>query len=90
VLGGALGVLFAIGATQVIVALIPEDYVPNEARVTINGYVLLFSLAVSLMTGILFGLAPAIQCSRPNLADALKDGGKGRWEAFAGKGRAVG
>ncbi len=76
-LGGVLGVLFAVGATRAIVAVIPGDYVPNEARITINGYVLLFSLAISVLTGILFGLAPSIRCSRPNLVDALKDGGHG-------------
>jgi predicted permease len=75
--GGALGLLFAIGATHVIVALMPSDNVPNEARITVNVYVLVFSLATSVLTGILFGLAPAIRCSRPNLAEALKDGGRG-------------
>jgi putative ABC transport system permease protein len=75
VVGGALGVLFAIGATQLIVALIPPDYVPNEARITVNGYVLLFSLVVSMLTGILFGLAPALRSSRPDLVSTLKDGG---------------
>ncbi len=77
VLGGALGVLFAIGATHAIAAFIPSNYVPNEARITINGHVLLFSLVVSVLTGILFGLTPALRCSRPNLVDTLKDGGKG-------------
>jgi putative ABC transport system permease protein len=77
VLGGVLGVLFAFGAVRVIAALIPENYVPNEARITINAYVLLFSAAVSLLTGILFGLTPALRCSRPNLVDTLKDGGRG-------------
>ncbi len=77
ILGGALGVLFAVGATRAIAALIPADYVPNEARIAINGYVLLFSLAISVLTGILFGLTPAVRCSRPNLVDALKDGGRG-------------
>ncbi len=76
-LGGALGVLFAIAATRAIAALMPDFYKPNEARITINVYVLLFSLAASLLTGILFGLTPAIRCSRPNLVDALKDGGRG-------------
>lgn len=71
-MGGALGVLFALGATQLIVALIPPDYVPNEARITINGYVLLFSLVVSMLTGILFGLAPALRSSRPDLVGTLK------------------
>jgi putative ABC transport system permease protein len=85
VVGGALGVLFALGATQLIVALIPPDYVPNEARITINGYVLLFSLAVSMLTGILFGLAPALRSSRPNLVGTLKDGGGGATGSLRGR-----
>jgi putative ABC transport system permease protein len=76
-LGGALGVLFAIAATRIIVLLIPPDYVPNEARIAINGYVLLFSLAISMLTGILFGMAPAFRSSRPNLVETLKEGGNG-------------
>jgi putative ABC transport system permease protein len=76
-LGGALGVLFAWGATKAIVALMPEFYLPNEARVTLNLPVLLFSLAVSLVSGILFGLAPALRSSRPDLVEALKDSSRG-------------
>ena len=76
VIGGAAGIAFAIGATKAIVALMPEFYVPNEARVDINVPVLLFSLAVSVLTGIVFGLAPALQASRPDLTDALKEGGR--------------
>jgi putative ABC transport system permease protein len=76
-IGGALGVLLSFGITRAIVALIPPDYVPNEARIAINGYVLLFALAVSMLTGILFGLVPALRSSRPVLSDTLKDGGNG-------------
>ncbi|MEX2303744.1 MAG: ABC transporter permease [Bryobacterales bacterium] len=76
-LGGALGVLFAVGATRAIVALMPDFYVPNEARITVNIYVLLFSLIVSVLTGILFGLAPALQSSRPDLTHALKEATQG-------------
>jgi predicted permease len=83
--GGALGLLFAVGATNAIVALMPSDNVPNEARITVNTYVLLFSLATSILTGILFGLAPAIRCSRPNLADHLKDGGRGSLGSIRGQ-----
>ena len=72
VIGGAAGVLFALGATRTIVALMPEFYVPNESRVAINTPVLLFSLGVSLLTGIVFGLAPALQTSKPDLTDSLK------------------
>ena len=70
--GGALGVLFAIGAVRAIVALMPEFYVPNESRVTINVPVLLFSLGVSLVTGIASGLVPSLQMSKPDVTDALK------------------
>ncbi|HEX4005291.1 MAG TPA: ABC transporter permease [Acidobacteriaceae bacterium] len=82
--GGVLGVLFAVGATQLIVTLIPPDYVPNESRITINGWVLLFSLGVSMLTGILFGLAPALRSSRPDLVGTLKDGGGGATGSIRG------
>ena len=86
VAGGALGILFAVAATRAIVALMPEFYVPNEARIGVNGYALLFSLGVSIMTGIVFGLVPALQGSRPDLTEALKDSARGigcepRWAA---------
>lgn len=70
--GGVAGVLFAFGATSAIVGLMPEFYVPNESRVTINTPVLLFSFVVSVFTGIVFGLVPAVQTSKPDLTDALK------------------
>jgi putative ABC transport system permease protein len=83
--GGALGILFAIGLTRAVVELMPEYYVPNEARVTVNVYVLLFSAAVSVFTGILFGLAPALQSSRQNLADTLKDAGRSLVSSAGGR-----
>jgi putative ABC transport system permease protein len=70
--GGVLGVAFAFVAIRFIVGLMPEFYVPNESRVAINLPVLLFSLGVSLLTGVLFGLAPALQSSKPDVTDALK------------------
>jgi putative ABC transport system permease protein len=84
-LGGVIGVLLAIGITRAIVALIPTFYVPNEARITVNGWVLLFSFAVSVLTGILFGLVPALQCSQPNLVDSLKEGGRGSGGSIRGQ-----
>ncbi len=84
VAGGIAGILFAIGITQGVVALMPEFYVPNEARITVNAYVLLFSAAVSVLTGILFGLAPAVQCSRPDLVGVLKEGGRSGADGTAG------
>ncbi len=83
-LGGLLGILFAIGLTRATVALMPEFYVPNESRIAVNAYVLAFSFAVSVFTGVLFGLAPALQCTRPNLTDALKEGARGSGGSAAG------
>lgn len=87
--GGVAGVLLAIGITKAVVLLMPEFYVPNEARITVNGYVLAFSAAVSLLTGILFGLAPAIRSSRPDLVDALKDAGRTSGSGAGGRMRDV-
>jgi predicted permease len=70
--GGTAGVVFAFVAIRSIVALMPTFYVPNESRVEINVPVLLFALAVSVLTGIVFGLAPAVQMSKPDVTDALK------------------
>jgi putative ABC transport system permease protein len=72
--GGLLGVLFAFAATQSIVAMMPEFYVPNESRVTINLPVLAFSFVVSLVTGILFGIVPAMSMSKPDTTNALRTG----------------
>jgi putative ABC transport system permease protein len=54
----------------------PDFNVPNEAVIEVNGHVLLFSAGVAVLTGILFGLMPALRCSRPDLVDALKDAGR--------------
>jgi putative ABC transport system permease protein len=90
VIGGALGVLFAFLATNAIVSLMPEFYVPNESRVAINMTVLIFSLAVSLLTGIIFGVVPALQASKPDLTDALKEGSRGAGGAVrSGRTRSV-
>ncbi|HET7220539.1 MAG TPA: ABC transporter permease [Vicinamibacterales bacterium] len=72
--GGVLGVLFAFAATRSIVSMMPEFYVPNEARVVINIPVLIFSFVVSVVTGVAFGLAPALQISRTDAGDALRAG----------------
>jgi putative ABC transport system permease protein len=72
-LGGALGLAFAVAITRLMVVLMPGFNVPNEARIEVNGYVLLFCVAVSLVTGILFGLVPALQATRPDLTGSLKD-----------------
>jgi predicted permease len=88
-LGGLLGLLFAYGITQLIVALMPSNYVPNESRIEVNSLVLYFCLGVSIITGILFGLTPALQSSRQNLVESLKDESRGSSAAAGGRVRAV-
>ena len=75
--GGLLGVALAKGITLGVVALMPDFYKPNEARITLNEYVMVFTAAVAVLTGILFGLAPALQCSRVDLVETLKEATKG-------------
>ncbi|HEY7501553.1 MAG TPA: ABC transporter permease [Vicinamibacterales bacterium] len=85
--GGLLGVLFAFGAIRTIVSLMPEFYVPNESRVAINTPVLLFSLGLSLVTGIVFGVVPALQASKADATDALKAGRSTSATALGGRTR---
>jgi len=87
--GGGLGLAFALGITKLMVILMPGFYIPGEARIEVNSYVLVFCIALSMLTGILFGLVPALQSSRPNLTDALKDEGRGSSGAAGGRIRAT-
>ncbi|HET6890398.1 MAG TPA: ABC transporter permease [Pyrinomonadaceae bacterium] len=72
---GTLGLLVAIWGIDLLVALSPAD-LPRVKEVTIDLRVLGFTLAVSILTGILFGLLPALQASRPNLNERLKAGAR--------------
>ena len=74
-IGGALGVLIALWSTQALVSLNPQG-IPRSAEIGIDGRVLLFALAVSIGSGILFGLVPASQSTRRNVNEALKECGK--------------
>jgi len=74
-LGSALGLGFAWIGIKALVAISPRDLVSLQS-VGLNVSVLLWTLGVSLLTGIIFGLAPALHISRLNLNDSLKEGGK--------------
>jgi len=74
-LGGALGLLVAIWGVDLLLALAPKD-LPPLAGVGINYLVLGFTLGVSVLTGLIFGLVPAMEASRPNLNETLKEGGR--------------
>ncbi|HEV2666844.1 MAG TPA: ABC transporter permease, partial [Blastocatellia bacterium] len=75
-LGAALGILLAHWGTSFIAGHLPEG-IPRLQEARVDAPVLVFTLAVSLLTGLLFGLAPALQASRPNLTEGLKEGARG-------------
>jgi len=75
-LGGLLGLATSFLATKAIAAALPAE-LPRARDVTIDSRVLLFTLAVSLLAGIVFGLAPALRTSRTNLQDVLRTAGRG-------------
>ncbi len=81
VTGGVVGGLLAYWGTRLVLAAIP-DSLPRTQHVVMDVHVLLFTLGVSVLTGVLFGLAPAFQASNSNLQEPLKEGartsGRGR------------
>jgi putative ABC transport system permease protein len=76
VAGGALGIGIGYVCMRGLKLLIPPFTLPAEADVTLNLRVLLFSLAISVLTGILFGMAPALQASSPDLSGTMKESGR--------------
>jgi putative ABC transport system permease protein len=76
VLGGAVGLVLAIWSLDLLVSLKPSN-LPRLAEIGVNRTVFLFTLGISLFTGIVFGLVPAWQASRPDLNEGLKESGRG-------------
>ncbi|MEP7342577.1 MAG: ABC transporter permease, partial [Acidobacteriota bacterium] len=76
IVGGACGVLLAVWSLDALVTFNPDN-LPRLTEVHINITVLLFTLAVTAVTGLIFGLVPAWQVSRGNLNQMLRDGGRG-------------
>ncbi|HMF55989.1 MAG TPA: ABC transporter permease [Pyrinomonadaceae bacterium] len=74
-MGGALGLLLAMWSVDILIKLSPAN-VPLLGDTSLDSRVLLFTLIVSTATGIIFGLVPAIQTSRLDLAESLKEGGR--------------
>ncbi len=73
--GGAAGLLIAKWGTDSLVALSPKDLLGID-RIALDSRVLLFTAGVSLITGLIFGMAPALAASRTNLNETLKEGGR--------------
>jgi putative ABC transport system permease protein len=75
-LGGLLGLAFAAGWVRLLKVLIRAE-LPAWIAINIDRRVLAFTLAVSILTGLIAGLAPALQASKPELNELLKEGAKG-------------
>jgi predicted permease len=74
--GGALGLLVAWWGTRAALTALPQA-LPRADDVSMDGHVVLFTLAVCILAGVLFGLAPTLKTSRPDSQEALKEGGRG-------------
>jgi putative ABC transport system permease protein len=78
-LGGAFGMLVAVWGVDLITAGVPASlsrYLPGWKNVGIDAEVFWFTVGVSILTGIIFGLAPALQATKTDFNEALKDGGR--------------
>jgi len=75
-LGGTFGVLIGYGLMRGLKSWVPQFYLPSEAEVHMDARVLLFTAGIILLTGILFGLVPALHAVRSDLAGSLKEGGR--------------
>ena len=74
--GGALAVPLSFWLKDILLTLVPST-LPRLAEVALNGRALLFALTISVVTGLLFGLAPAVQMSDRRLVDKLSQGSRG-------------
>jgi predicted permease len=75
-MGASAGLLLAVWGTRALVALSPA-FIPRVDTIGIDARVILFLIGVTVLTGMVFGLAPAMHASAVNLTDTLKDGGRG-------------
>lgn len=74
--GGLLGLLIALWGTSLLIAVSPNT-IPRAKDISVDGGVLLFTIIVSVLTGLLFGLVPALQASKLELNETLKEGARG-------------
>ncbi len=83
-LGGCLGVAVAIGLLHILRLSLPPFYLPAEAAVSLDIRALFFMMALVVVTGILFGIAPALQATKVDAAESLKEGGRSSTASAAG------
>jgi putative ABC transport system permease protein len=77
--GGAVGWLLAKWGMDLLLKLAPQD-LPRMSDVSLDGRALAFTAAITLLTGVIFGLVPAVHASKPNLNETMKDAGRGSTE----------
>jgi putative ABC transport system permease protein len=75
-LGGAGGVLLALWGIRALASLIPDNF-PKFNAIAVNGGVLLFTLAISLLTAVLFALAPTLHAAKADIQDTLRESARG-------------
>lgn len=80
--GGLVGLTFAIWGVRILVELIPKD-TPRIEEIALDYRVVFFTIGVSIVTGLLFGLAPALQAAKSDLNDSLKEAGRGAGQSPA-------
>jgi putative ABC transport system permease protein len=81
VLGGAAGLLLATWGIDLVKTISPEE-LPRVQEVALDGRVLGFTALISLLTGVMFGLVPALRAARTDLSEVLKEGGRGGGESL--------
>jgi predicted permease len=86
-IGAALGIGLAYGGVSLISAWLPLRSFPHEAAIGVNLPVLLFTAIVSVLTGVLFGIAPALQLSRPQIGQMMAQSSSNRVDSSFGGGR---
>lgn len=75
-LGGGLGILLAYASTNWLMFFLPPAHLPIGLPLAIDGRIIVFTVALTVLTAFVFGLAPALQTSRPNMNRALQEGGR--------------
>ena len=73
IFGAALGLVLAFWGLEFLLSIAPADALARAQHIGLNGWALLFTGGVAVLTGILFGLAPALQAARANLNEAIKE-----------------
>src|SRR5262249_10497918 len=82
--GAAVGWLFALAGVMALAPLMPVTLLPAEVVIGLNAPVLAASLALTVVTGLLFGLVPAVQAVKRNVVESLNDSSKGTSAGRAG------